>query len=80
MADKLMTAAEVAEMTGMTLGWVYSESRAGRIPTIKLGRYRRFRREAIERWLEDLERGKVEGDNRNAPAARERPGARHGRG
>jgi len=35
--------------------WVYQQSRAGRIPTVTLGRYRRYRREAIEAWLEELE-------------------------
>jgi excisionase family DNA binding protein len=35
---------------------VYAQSRAGRIPTVALGRYRRFRREAIDAWLEELER------------------------
>ena len=33
----------------------YEQSRSGRIPTVTLGRYRRYRREAIEAWLEDLE-------------------------
>lgn len=28
----------------------------GRIPTVTLGRYRRYRREAIEAWVEELER------------------------
>jgi len=35
--------------------WVYEQSRCGRIPTFTLGRYRRYRREAIEAWLEELE-------------------------
>jgi len=50
-ARSLMTADEVGEMLGMTTGWVYGESRAGRIPTVKLGRYYRYRREAIEEWI-----------------------------
>jgi hypothetical protein len=36
---------------------VYEQSRRGRIPTVTLGRYRRYRREAIERWLDELEAG-----------------------
>ncbi len=51
----LLTAEEVAELIGMGVDWVYAESRRGRIPTVKLGRYRRFRREAIELWLRQLE-------------------------
>jgi len=51
----LLTAEEVAELIGMGVDWVYAESRNGRIPTVKLGRYRRYRREAIEAWLRQLE-------------------------
>lgn len=42
-------------MIGMGVDWIYSESRRGRIPTVKLGRYRRYRLEAIEQWLRDHE-------------------------
>ncbi len=51
----LLTAADVANMLGVTEAWVYAQSRAGKIPTVKLGRYRRYRLEAIERWIEDNE-------------------------
>lgn len=55
MTSSLLTAAEVAELLGVPTSWVYEQSRAGRIPTVTLGRYRRYRREAIEEWLEQLE-------------------------
>lgn len=42
-------------MLGVTPAWVYAQSRRGAIPTVTLGRYRRYRREAIERWIEQLE-------------------------
>ncbi len=54
-ARTLLTAEEVADMIGMGVDWVYAESRRGRIPTVKLGRYRRYRKEAIEAWLLQLE-------------------------
>jgi excisionase family DNA binding protein len=50
-----MTASQVAELLGVPRSWVYEQSRAGRIPTVTLGRYRRYRREAIEAWLIGLE-------------------------
>jgi excisionase family DNA binding protein len=56
MTERLLTAAEVADLLGVPKTWVYEQSRAGRIPTVTLGRYRRYRREAIEQWLEDLEK------------------------
>lgn len=52
----LMTAEEVAEMLGMRVDWVWEQSRKRRIPTVRLGRYCRYRREAIERWLAEQER------------------------
>jgi excisionase family DNA binding protein len=54
----LLTAAEVAEILGVSPAWVYAQSRAGRIPTVRLGRYRRYRREAIDAWLAEQERGR----------------------
>jgi excisionase family DNA binding protein len=55
MTSSLLTAAEVAELLGVPKSWVYEQSRAGRIPTVTLGRYRRYRRAAIEGWVEQLE-------------------------
>jgi excisionase family DNA binding protein len=54
-SEQLLSAAEVAEMIGMTKEYVYELSRRGRIPTITFGRHRRYRREAVVRWLEELE-------------------------
>jgi excisionase family DNA binding protein len=51
----LLTADEVGELLGVPKTWVYEQSRAGRIPTVSLGRYRRYRREAIEQWVRELE-------------------------
>lgn len=55
-SGRLMTARQVAELLDVPQSWVYEQSRAGRIPTVTLGRYRRYRREAIEAWLIGLER------------------------
>jgi len=49
--SKLLTADDVAAMLSMTKDWVYAQSRAGKIPTVPLGRYYRYRPEAIEAWL-----------------------------
>lgn len=51
----LMTAGEVGALLGVPASWVYEQSRLGRIPTVTLGRYRRYRRAAIEAWLSRLE-------------------------
>jgi excisionase family DNA binding protein len=54
---ELLTANEVASMLGVTPAWVYEQSRQGRIPTVTLGRYRRYRRESIEEWVRRMETG-----------------------
>ena len=52
---RLLTADDVAELLGVPKTWVYEASRRGRIPTVTLGRYRRYRRDAIEHWLREQE-------------------------
>lgn len=69
MAEALLTADEVAGLLGVTKSWVYEQSRRGRIPTISLGRYRRYRRQSIDVWLENLE------SSRTAIQARRRDAA-----
>jgi excisionase family DNA binding protein len=70
MSRSLLTAAEVAELLGVPISWVYEQSRRGGIPTVTLGRYRRYRREAIEAWVAALEQESENG----------RPGRRGRRG
>jgi excisionase family DNA binding protein len=55
MTESLLTADQVAELLGVPASWVYEQSRTGRIPTVTLDRYRRYRREAIVAWVEQLE-------------------------
>jgi excisionase family DNA binding protein len=55
MSGSLLNADEVARMLGVPKSWVYAQSRRGRIPTVTLGHYRRYRVEAIERWVQQLE-------------------------
>jgi excisionase family DNA binding protein len=53
----LLTAAEVARRLGVPTSWVYRETRANRIPHVRVGRYCRYREAAIEEWVTSLERG-----------------------
>jgi excisionase family DNA binding protein len=57
MSTRLLTAAEVTELLGVPTSWVYGQLRAGRIPTVALGRYGRCRAEAIAAWIEQLKSG-----------------------
>lgn len=69
MSAPLLTAFEVAKIIGMTPDYVYALSRRGRIPTITFGRQRRYRREQIETWLEQVESGTLASTEENGRAA-----------
>ncbi len=55
--DRLLVAAEVAELLQVTTAWVYAETRRHRLPHVRLGRYVRYRRSAIEHFLTQMEAG-----------------------
>jgi predicted DNA-binding transcriptional regulator AlpA len=66
-APKLLTPEQLAERWGVKRAWVYARSREwirsnGRrgIPTVKLGRYYRYREDAIAEYEAQLERGEAE--------------------
>ncbi len=48
--NRLLTADELADRWQVPRSWVYAASRAGRIPTLRLGHYCRYRLDAIEEW------------------------------
>lgn len=50
--DRLLQAGEVAVLLGVPKSWVYAETRAGRLPHVAIGRYRRYRRAALDAWIE----------------------------
>jgi excisionase family DNA binding protein len=52
---RLLTVEEVAERLGVRKQWVWAQARAGKIPCVPLGRYRRFREEAVDAWIRGLE-------------------------
>jgi len=51
----LWTAHEVAAMLGVSHEYIWQLSREGRIPTVSLGRSRRYRPESVLSWLEEIE-------------------------
>jgi excisionase family DNA binding protein len=56
MSDRLMTAEELAGRWQVPKSHVYRLAREGKLPTVQLGRYRRWSLDAIE----DFERGTEE--------------------
>jgi excisionase family DNA binding protein len=55
--DRLLTAAEVAELLGVPTSWVRDRTRAGEMPHVPLGRYRRYVRADVLAWLDDQKAG-----------------------
>jgi excisionase family DNA binding protein len=54
---RLLEANEVAERLGVPTSWVRQETRAGRIPHLELGRYKRYDWQAVAEWLETQRAG-----------------------
>jgi excisionase family DNA binding protein len=55
--DRLLTAAEVADLLSVPESWIRRETRAGRLPHVKLGRYKRYDWLAVAAWLETQRAG-----------------------
>ena len=53
--DELLLAEDVARLLRVSTAWVYAETRANRLPHLRLGRYVRFRRDALEQWMRSEE-------------------------
>lgn len=53
--DRLLDSQEVATILNVKRRWVEEHTRLGEIPHVRLGRYVRYRREALRDWLEDRE-------------------------
>ena len=71
MSDRLLTAKQVAERLAVPESWVREATRAGRIPHLKLGRYRRYQPAAIDAWLADNRHNSTAANGRDLPS---RPG------
>ncbi len=52
MGDRLLEAKEVAELLNVPERWVRDATRDERLPCVRLGRYRRYSREDVLRWVE----------------------------
>jgi excisionase family DNA binding protein len=61
MIDRLLEAREVAELLHVPERWVREHTRSGTLPHVRLGRYRRYRRDAVLAWVEAQEVGGAAG-------------------
>jgi excisionase family DNA binding protein len=56
MSDRLLTPEQLADRWQVRRSQVYRLTREGRIPTVPVGRYYRYRLDAIERFEREAER------------------------
>ena len=50
--DRLLTAADVADLLNVAESWVRAATRDGRLPHVPIGRWRRYQRDAVLAWVE----------------------------
>jgi excisionase family DNA binding protein len=55
--DRLLKAEEVAALLNVPKTWPLEQARVDAIPHVRIGRYVRFRREAVLTWVAGLESG-----------------------
>jgi len=67
--ERLLTAGEIAELLAVPESWVEREAREGRLPSVKLGHYRRYDRAAVLEWLEGQRVGQWRKHQPKAPSA-----------
>jgi len=49
--EPLETAATIAAYLNVPVSWVYAKAECFELPSLKVGRYRRFRRSEVNAWL-----------------------------
>ena len=58
--QQLLTPDDVAALLGVSRLFIIRQSRAGRIPSVKIGKVYRYRANTIESWLSEQESALVE--------------------
>jgi len=63
---QVLTIEEASKYLRIPLSTLYKLAQDGKIPCQKVGRHWRFRKEAIDRWLENISRGKLNNERTNS--------------
>jgi predicted DNA-binding transcriptional regulator AlpA len=59
--EPMVDVKRVEELYGNPRSWWYSAAESGRVPSYKVGKYRRFRISEIESWLQSQRNGSTSG-------------------
>ncbi len=57
--ERLLLAAEVADLLAVPVTWVREATRAGRLPHVRLGRYVRYERDEVLVWVTQQRSGRA---------------------
>ena len=50
--EPLLDVEEIAKILGLDVDYIYRQAQAGKIPSKKIGKYRKFQPSKIQSWLE----------------------------
>jgi hypothetical protein len=56
-SDRLVDASIIAERLAVPVSWVRAETRAGRLPVVTLGKYRRYSIPDVDAYINELKTG-----------------------
>ncbi len=59
--EALIGPTDVARLLNVPVSWVYSAAESGRLPSFRLGKYRRFDVSTVRQWLEQQRAGNGDG-------------------
>lgn len=55
--DRLLTAEDVGQLLAVPVSWVREATRAGQLPCVAIGRYRRYDRGDVLEWVQRQKTG-----------------------
>jgi excisionase family DNA binding protein len=58
--ERLLSAAEVADLLAVPVTWVREATRAGQLPHVRLGRYARYERDQVLGWVRQQRSGRAQ--------------------
>jgi excisionase family DNA binding protein len=73
MTERLLEANEVAELLSVPVGWVREQTRAGNLPCVTLGRYRRYDAGDVLAWVDSLKSGGGPSFRKHRPTVKTQP-------
>ena len=66
--ERLLSARQVAQLLAVPESWVREATREGKLPHLRLGRYRRYQPAAIDAWLAENRGGARAVSGRDLPS------------